>query len=167
VLRVESLREVISSWLAHLAAARCRKGQTMSSAVDGKAVRGAGVFALNIFTHDYWMLLDQFEVAQSKENELAVFRERVEEFLAKYPFVRIITMDAAFCEGKTMELLTKNNRLGIFQIKGNQKTALFDLERFFRRILHEVTPDYRETEKKWGLHRDPRSVGTPGPAVHS
>lgn len=168
VLPVESLRGAVSGWLAYLAEQRCHRSRPMTAAVDGKAVRGApGIHALNIFAHDYWMLLDQYEVAKSKENELTVFRERLEEFLARYPFVRILTMDAAFCEAKTMEALTSNNRLGIFQVKENQKTACFELERFFRRMLFEGSPDYREAEKKWGLHRDARAVGMPRAAAHS
>jgi hypothetical protein len=161
VLAIDALRQPLLSWLASLAELRRHKARPMVACVDGKTICGAGVHTLNIFAQDYWMLLDQIEVADGKGNEMTTLRERIEAFFAKYPFVRILTMDAMFCESETMEKLTKNNRLGIFQVKGNQPTAAFEVERIFRALLHGKTPDYQESEKKWGLHRDARGVGAP------
>lgn len=161
VLTVEALRQPLLAWLSSLAELRRHKARPIVACVDGKTICGAGVHALNIFAQDLWILLDQIEVPEGKGNEMTVLRDHMDSFFEKYPFVRILTMDAIFCETETMERLTKNNRLGIFQVKGNQPTAAFELERIFRSLLHGKTPDYKESEKKWGLHRDAGGMGSP------
>lgn len=166
VLPVETLRQVIARWLSSIAELRRHGVRPIAAAVDGKAIRGGGAHALNIFAHDLWQLLDQFEVEGIKDNEMTVFRCAMEDFLARYPFVKILTFDAIFCEQKTMEALTKNNRLGIFSVKENQPETFDRLWRWFHATLPKGAPDYREAEKKRGLHRDARTVGTPRSRRH-
>lgn len=158
VLPVESLRSVISLWLCELARMRRHGERPIAAAVDGKAVRGGGAYALNIFAQDFWQLLDQFEVQGSKENEMSAFRVVMEDFLTRYPFVRILSFDALYCEQKTMEALTKNNRVGIFQVKDNQPELADRLLRWYH-ALPKGTPGFRESEKKRRLHRHPNTVG--------
>ena len=156
-LPVESVRKAIADWLSHLVAAWCQKrGRSAAVCVDGKTLRGAGVHTLNIFVQDFWILLDQYEV-NAKANEMSAFRERLASFCERYPFVTILTFDALFCEQQTMGALTKNNRMGIFQVKDNQPETLFRLERWLA-ALPQAKPDAAETEKKWGLHRHARVV---------
>lgn len=135
----------------------------IAAAVDGKAIRGGGAYALNIFAHDFWQLLDQVEV-DSKQNEMGAFRDAMDGFLERYPFVRILTFDAIFCEQRTMEALTKNNRMGIFQVKENQPELANQLLRWYH-ALPKGTPGFRESEKKRGLHRHPVAMGSAGAAI--
>jgi hypothetical protein len=163
VLPVETLRKAIGAWLQELVRLRCEAGaRTCAVSVDGKAIRGAGVHTLNIFVQDFWVLLDSFEVSE-KANEMSAFRLQIEQFCERYPFVRILTFDALFCEQNTMQALSEHNRLGIFQVKENQPEALFRLQRFFS-AMPKNSPDFRETEKKRGLRRHPGAVGqSPSP----
>lgn len=165
VLPMEDVRAALSQWLLTLARLRSeRRGQGLCAAVDGKALRGAGVHTLNIFVHDLWTLLDQYEV-DVKANEMSAFRGRMDEFLGRYPFVKLLTFDAIFCEQKTMETLTRHNRMGIFQVKENQPEGLFRIERLFSAHLGG-SPDTESVEKKRGLHRDPKAVGSPAHACN-
>ena len=159
-LPVEDVRTALSAWLVSLARLHSeRRRQGLCATVDGKALRGAGVHTLNVFVHDLWTLLDQYEV-DVKANEMSAFRGRMEKFLKQYPFIRMLTFDAIFCEQKTMEILTRHNRMGIFQVKGNNPEGLFRIERLFSPLLGG-SPDTESAEKKWGLHRDPKAVGSP------
>jgi len=160
-LPLSALQGALCSWLAALAQARSR-GAALSASVDGKAVRGGRAHALNVFVQEYWLLLDQMEVLQGKESEMAVFRQKMEAFLARHPFLKILTFDAVFCERTTMEMLTRNNRLGIFQVKENQPETLDRLLRWFHGSLPKARPDLREVEKKRGLRRHTRGVGAQG-----
>lgn len=157
VLPVDAVRDAVGAWLRSLARLRCQaRGRQCAASVDGKALRGAGVHALNIFAQDFWVLLDSYEVA-AKTNEMSAFRARIGEFCERYPFVRILTFDALFCEQATMQALTERNRMGIFQVKDNQPEALQRLHRWFSPLAKDA-PDFRETEKKRRLHRHPRAV---------
>ena len=156
-LPIESVRKAIAEWLSRLVADWCQKrGRSAAVCVDGKTLRGAGVHTLNIFVQDFWVLLDQYEV-DVKANEMSTFRERLGTFCERYPFVTILTFDALFCEQQTMRALTKNNRMGIFQVKENQPETHFRLERWFA-ALPQAKPDAAETGKKWGLHRHARAM---------
>ena len=157
-LPMEDVRAALSAWLVSLARLHSeRRRQGLCATVDGKALRGAGVHTLNVFVHDLWTLLDQYEV-DVKANEMSAFRGRVEEFVRRYPFVRMMTFDAIFCEQKTMEILTRHNRMGIFQVKENQPEGLHRIERLFSPLL-AGSPDAESVGKKWGLHRDAKAVG--------
>lgn len=157
VLPVDTVRDAVGAWLRSLAALRCEaRGRECAASVDGKTLRGAGVHTLNIFVQEFWMLLDSYEVA-AKANEMSAFRARIGEFCGRYPFVRILTFDALFCEQATMQALTDRNRMGIFQVKDNQPEALQRLQRWFSPLPKDA-PEFRETEKKRGLHRHPRVV---------
>lgn len=164
VLKVETLREALSAWLGQLVQLRGeRRGRGICASVDGKALRGSGVHTLNVFVQDFWVLLDQYEVA-SKENEMSAFRERLDGFCKSYPFVTILTFDAMFCEQQTMRMLTENNRMGIFQVKENQPEGLRRLERWFA-AQPKGSPGYSGgAEKKRGLHRHPQSARCSAPA---
>jgi len=151
-LKIKPVRQAVVDWLESLALARLNRRKA-GVAVDGKSLRGTGHHMLNVFIHDYWMLLDQLEVGQ-KDNEMSAFRDGLESFLARYPFIRILTFDALFCEQKTMETLTRNNRMGIFQVKENQPEGLFRIQRWFARGLNSA-PGHRSVEKKRGLRNDP------------
>lgn len=158
VLPVATVREAVARWLAALADLHRRQDRAVVAAVDGKAVRGGGAYTLNIFAHDFFQLLDQLTVEGAKENEMSVFRAAMDDFLDRYPFVRILTFDAIFCEQKTMEALTRHNRMGIFQVKENQPETLFMIQRFFDKLLASK-PDDRVVEKKWRLRRHARHMG--------
>lgn len=165
VLPAEHVRAALSDWLRGLAQLRAqRRGQGLCASVDGKALRGAGVHTLNIFVQDLWTLLDQHEV-DAKANEMTVFRGRLESFLERYPFVRLLTFDAIFCEQRTMEALSRHKRTGIFQLKGNQPEGLARVERLLCPLL-ATPPDAEGVEKKRGLRRDPAGVGARAHARH-
>lgn len=157
-LSIDAVRTALSAWLCSLAKLRSeRRRQGLCAAVDGKALRGAGVHTLNVFVHELWTLLDQYDV-DVKANEMSAFRARLDEFVARYPFVKMLTFDALFCEQKTMETLTRHNRMGIFQVKDNQPEGLYRMERLFSPLLGG-SPDAESVEKKWRLHRDEKALG--------
>lgn len=163
VLPIASVRQPIVDWFELLLIAWARDRKTRA-AVDGKTMRGTGDHVLHIFVHDFWCLLDQLEVGE-KTNEMAGFRTALPAFLAKYPFLEILTFDALFCEQATMNLLTENNRMGIFQVKDNQPETLRRLERWFARQPKKA-PDFRGVEKKRGLRGDAGTLGGQRPRRH-
>jgi hypothetical protein len=133
VLTISSLRDALEQWLEALAAARAeRSKRPLVASVDGKALRATGQHVLNVFVQDWWRLLDMREVG-AKENELSAFGEALGEMLKKYPFLSIFTFDAMFAQHSVVEELTRNNRMGIFQIKDNQAETVRRLQRWFSR----------------------------------
>jgi len=152
-LPIESVRSVLAQWLEDLARLRIRRGV---GTVDGKALRGCGRHILNVFVQDYWCVLDMLEVSE-KKNELSAFEAEMDAMLQKYPFLQILTFDAMFSQHAVVEALTRHNRMGIFQIKDNQPETLRRLERWFH-ALPKDSCQVQETEKKWGLPRDPHAV---------
>lgn len=161
-LPIESVRRVFSQWLESLARLRIRRGV---ACVDGKALRGCGRHILNVFVQDYWSLLDMLEVAE-KKNELSAFQAELDNMLQKYPFLQVFTFDAMFTQHAVVEKLTRNNRMGIFQVKDNQSETLRRLERWFY-ALPKDSCQVQETEKKWRLHRDPHAMERCGAKRHS
>lgn len=163
VLPLEAVRLALSDWLRSMVeiwAGRRRQG--VSASVDGKMLRGAGVHVLNVFVHDLWVLLDQYEVT-SRGNEMSAFRTLLDEFLLRYPFVALLSFDAIFCDQQTMDALTRHNRRGLFQVKENQPEGLRRMERWFASVPKD-SPDTAGTEKKWGLHRHAQAVHAPLPS---
>ena len=133
-LPVAALREALGQWLSALAALRAERSKRgLVASVDGKALRGTGQHVLNIFIQDWWHLLDMREVAQ-KKNELSALNETLDEMLEKYPFLAIFTFDAMFAQHTVVEKLTRNNRMGIFQIKDNQAETHRRLQRWFAKL---------------------------------
>lgn len=161
VLPIASVRSVLAQWLEGLARRRIRRA---TATVDGKALRGCGRHILNVFVQDYWCLLDMLEVAE-KKNELSAFQAELEAMLRKYPFLAIFTFDAMFTQHAVVEALTRNNRMGIFQVKDNQSETVRRLERWFA-ALPKDSCQAQETEKKGRLHRDPQAVERPRAVGH-
>jgi hypothetical protein len=137
VLPVAALSEALGQWLTALAALRAeRSKRSLVASIDGKALRGTQQHVLNVFIQDWWHLLDMREVAE-KKNELSVLNATLDEMLEKYPFIGIFTFDAMFAQHAVVEKLTRNNRMGIFQIKSNQAETHRRLLRWFAALPRE------------------------------
>ena len=159
VLPVETLRQAMVCWLG--ACARRRAGQSpAAAAADGKAMRKSGVHVMHVFLQDYWQLIDLFEVAANK-NELSAFEDHLDGFLARHPWLSLLTFDALFCQRSVVKQLVGKGKKAIFQVKGNQKETLRRLRRHFS-PLAQAKPGHQSEEKKKQVGDLPGPVASPG-----
>jgi len=77
----------------------------------------------------------------------------------------MLTFDAIFCERRTMEMLSRHNRMGLFQVKDNQPEGLARIEHLFSPLLGGG-PDTRGVGKIRGPHRHPWAVGAQAHGGH-
>ena len=141
-LDVGALRGAVLDWLS--AGVEARKGAAAS--VDGKAMRGTADHYLHVFLQDYWRLVDLFEVGE-KKNEHSAFEGELDSFLARHPWISLLTFDAIFCQHTISEKLVRNGKKAIFQVKENQPETLRRLRRFFAAAPKDK-PDHQSEEKK-------------------
>lgn len=158
VLPVETLRQATLHWLG--ACARRCAGKSPAAAVDGKAMRKSGVHVMHVFLQDYWQLVDLFEVA-TKKNELSAFEDHLDGFLARHPWLSLLTFDAMFCQHSVIKKLVGNGKKAIFQVKRNHKETLQRLRRHFS-PLAQAKPDHRSEEKKKQVDHLPGPVASQG-----
>ncbi len=163
VLPLEDVTKALSDWLLGLVLRHAGRKNSLCASIDGKALRGSGVHAINVFVQDLWLLLDQHEV-DTKANEMSAFRARLDGFMERYPFLRMLTFDAMFCEQKTMDIIAAHGRMAVIQVKENQPEGLLRIQRLFSPL--PAAPDTEGTEKKWGLHRDPQVLGAASEPRH-
>ena len=100
------------------------------AAVDGKTAKqaldsnGRPLHMLNVFMHELQITIGQWSVGAEKSNEPTVLRRRIEELIANFPILKLLTGDAIFAQRPLAELLTSRGIDYLFQIEANQGDTL-------------------------------------------
>jgi hypothetical protein len=106
-LSLKDFRQAITAFFQCLLAEQ----SNLTVAADGKTSKqfhqadGKPVHLLNLFVHDLHLVLAEYAVHENKTNEASCFRQHAEEFFEKYPFVQLLTGDAAFLTRPLLEVL--------------------------------------------------------------
>jgi len=115
------------------------------AAVDGKTARGVGEHAVGLFLAEVGLALDHVPVGE-KKNELSAWRERLAGLAERYPWIEVLTFDAAYADRSLALALGEEGLSGLFRIKANQPETLRRLERLLS-PLPKNRPHHEETEK--------------------
>jgi hypothetical protein len=125
----------------------------LTAAVDGKTSKqfrladGGVLHMLNIFIHDFNLVLAQYSTKGDKTNESNCLKQHAEEFFEKYPFVQLLTGDAAFTNRPLMQVLKDLGKDYLFCVKGNQPTLLESIVQTFANVDWEAQ-EVQKIEKK-------------------
>jgi hypothetical protein len=109
----------------------------LTVAVDGKTSKqfhqadGEVIHMLNLFVHDFNVTLAQYSTKADKTNEEKCLRQHAEAFFESYPFVQLLTGDAAFTIRPLLQVLEDLGKDYLFCVKKNQPTVLESLEQSF------------------------------------
>jgi hypothetical protein len=150
--KVADFQAALNDWL---------RSQVVSSegvlAVDGKTSKqgddgGGPLHMLNAMVHDLRVVVGQWSASSEKTNEPTLLREKLRELLENYPMLHLITGDAIFAQRPLIQLIRKQNRDYLLQIKANQGDTLDAIENCFANAT-ERTPAAQTTEKKGVLMR--------------
>lgn len=146
------LTAVFEDWISELL-----QDKTFDVAVDGKACRGVvaegkpagkGLQLLNVFAHDIQVVLSQWPLA-NKKGEPTVLKDNLSDLVAKYPGLRLLTMDAAFSGRNLCQAIMDLHKDYLIRIKGNQPDIKDALELWFdEKLKKHVKPDAKTVEKK-------------------
>lgn len=148
---VQDIQGVLLAWLQSCGDEVLSEGVV---AVDGKTSKqgidsnGRPLHMLNAFVHDLQITIGQWSVGEEKSNEPTVLRRRLEELLANYPILKLLTGDAIFAQRPLAELLTAHGVDYLFQIEANQGDTLDALENCFAPVVDR--PPAAETVDKRG-----------------
>jgi hypothetical protein len=117
---VDQFRAALAGWLAELAAG----GWAVS--VDGKTSKqahdtpGHPIHVLNVFAHDLKLALADWPVGGGKATEPEVLKAHLDELLALYPSLRVLTGDALFCQRPLARAIVASGRGYVLAVKDNQ-----------------------------------------------
>jgi hypothetical protein len=118
---VTEFRAALAEWLAvalgdgDLAAAV--DGKTSKQARDG---RGDPIHMLNVFAHGAKLCLADWPVGDGKATEPEVLKAHLDELLAAYPALRVLTGDALFCQRPLARAIVTAGRDYVLAVKDNQ-----------------------------------------------
>ncbi len=158
--RVVEFQAALTIWLKNRLEESPTEGVV---AVDGKTAKqglddnGRPLHMLNAFVHDLQAVVGQWSTGAEKTNEPTLLRQHLQELLRAYPMLQLITGDAIFAQRPLAELICKENRDYLLQIKANQGDTLDALEHCFAQAS-ERSPAAETTEKK-GPFRKPVACG--------
>lgn len=138
--------------LARFLARMVRKGD--QAAIDGKALRGADDYVLSVFVNDICQVVWQEDVGE-KENELSCLERSIEEILSRYPNIRLLTGDAAFCHKSIARSAVEAKRDYFLQLKAPHTTDVGLAEEAFSQLRSQ--PPLDETTEKRGAQKGRRS----------
>ncbi len=122
-------------------------------AVDGKTAKqaldsnGRPLHMLNAFVHELQIAVGQWSVGAEKSNEPMVLRRRLEELIANFPVLRLLTGDALFAQRPLAELLNGRGIDYLFQIEANQGDTLDALTNCFAGVV-DRRPAAQTIDKK-------------------
>ena len=131
----------LGEFLARMVAAGSR------AAVDGKALRGAREYVLSVFVNDVCHVVWQEQVG-AKENELSSLERSLSSVLARYPGLRLLTGDAAFCHKSVARALVGARRDYLMQLKAPHSGDVALAKRAFEQLT--TAPALAETVEKRG-----------------
>ncbi|MEN6459116.1 MAG: ISAs1 family transposase [Thermoguttaceae bacterium] len=126
-LSLAEFREAFSRWLQSALADRQTR---WVAAIDGKtcsqglAADGSPVQMLNVFLQQMKLALDEWSVGGDKTNEPGSLQRHLDELLAAYPALGLLTGDAIFTQRPLLELLKTHGCDYLFQVKANQPDLL-------------------------------------------
>jgi hypothetical protein len=98
---VADVQAVFLTWLQTCGAELPAEGVV---AVDGKTAKqaidsnGRPLHMLNAFVHELQITIGQWSVGAEKTNEPMVLRRRLEELIANFPILKLLTGDAIFAQ---------------------------------------------------------------------
>jgi hypothetical protein len=146
---LQQFREAFAGWLVSLPQA----AGAATAAADGKTskqghdAQGEPVHMLNVFAHELGLCLAQFPVTGGKPTEPQTLKAGLAELIEHYPFLRLFTGDALFCQRPLASVILQADRDFLFAVKDNQPdlleailTSFLDAER--------REPDAKAVEKK-------------------
>jgi len=157
---LEQFRDVFARWLT----SRPQTAAAVTASVDGKTskqgldAQGDPIHMLNVFAHDLNLCLAQFPVTDGKPTEPQALKHGLRELLDHYPFLRLITGDALFCQRPLAQVLLEADRDFLFAVKDNQPELLEAIQTSFHNAA-EQTPDAKTVEKK-GSRSTPGGSGS-------
>ncbi len=117
---VDQLRAALAGWLAGLAAGG------PAAAVDGKTSKqahdapGHPIHVLNVFAHDLKLALADWPVGDGKATGPEVLKAHLDELLALYPSLRVLTGGALFCQRPLARAIIDAGRDYVLAVKDNQ-----------------------------------------------
>lgn len=159
--RVADFQTALAAWLQLCVTDRSTEGVV---AVDGKTAKqgvdegGSPLHMLHVFLHDLQVVVGQWSTGAEKTNEPTVLRRHLEELLAAYPMLRLVTGDAIFAQRPLAELVTRHGRDYLLQIEANQGDTLDALQHCFASAAQR--PPAVETLDKRGLSRKSANCGS-------
>jgi hypothetical protein len=127
----------------------------LTVAVDGKTSKqfhhadGHVIHMLNLFVQDFNVTLAEYSVNADKTNEEACLRQYAKDFFTRYPFVQLLTGDAAFCTRPLLQVLEDIGKDYLFCVKKNQPVVFESLEQTFAE-QDWSQPSAKMEEKKRG-----------------
>ena len=146
---LEQFRASFAAWLI----TRPQTAAAVVAAVDGKTSKqghdahGDPVHMLNVFAHEVGLCLAQFPVTDGKPTEPRALKGGLAELIEHYPFLRLFTGDALFCQRPPAHVILEADRDFLFALKENQPALLEAiLTSFHDAEQHE--PDAESVEKK-------------------
>ena len=146
---LEQFRDVFARWLT----SRPQTAAAITAAVDGKTSKqghdaeGDPIPMLNVFAHEVNLGLAQFPVTDGKPTEPQALKSGLNELLDHYPFLRLFTGDALFCQRPWAQVLLEADRDFLFAVKDNQPELLEAIKTSFHNAAEEP-PDAKTVEKK-------------------
>jgi len=129
--------------------------EELTVAIDGKTSKqfhqadGQVIHMLNLFVQDFNVTLAQYSTHEDKTNEENCFRQHAKDFFESYPFVQLLTGDAAFTTRPMLQVLEDLGKDYLFCVKKNQPTVLESLEQSFAEQDWNQ-PSAKKVEKKRG-----------------
>lgn len=140
-LSLKDFRQAMTAFFQCLLA----EHSNLTVAADGKTSKqfhqadGNPLPLLNLFVHDLNLVLAEYPVA--------------EEFFEKYPFVQLLTGDAAFLTRPLLEVLDDLGKDYLLCVKNNQPTVRESLEQTFADVdentpVEENKSAFQKIEKK-------------------
>ena len=148
-LSLKDFQQALSNFFRSLLAEQ----NNLTVAVDGKTSKqfhrkGGGVIhLLNLFVHDFNLTIAEFSVKGDKTNEANCLKQHAEAFFEKYPFVQLLTGDAAFTTRPLLQVLQDLGKDYLFCVKNNQPTLLESMVQTFADVDWE-NPHFQRQEKK-------------------
>jgi DDE_Tnp_1-associated len=167
---LEQSRDAFAAWLVTLP----RVADDGTVAADGKTskqghdAQGEPVHMLNVFAHRMGLCLAQFPVTGGKPTEPQALKAGLAELIEHYPFLRLFTGDALFCQRPLAGAILQADRDFLFAVKDNQPALLEAILTSFLDVERRQ-PDAKSVEKKgasctpddsgsWRARRSPTSA---------
>jgi DDE_Tnp_1-associated len=146
---LEQFRDAFAAWLVGLP----QTAKAATVAADGKTskqghdAQGEPVHMLDVFAHEMGLCLAQFPVTGGKPTEPQPLKAGLAELIEHYPFLRLFTGDALFCQRPLARAILEADRDFLFAVKDNQPGLL---EAILTRFLdaERRQPDAKSVEKK-------------------
>ena len=146
---LEQFRAAFAAWLR----TQPQTAEATAAAVDAKTskqghdAQGDPVHMLNVFAHQVGLCLAQFPVTDGKPTEPQALKAGLAELIEHYPFLRLFTGDALFCQRPLARVILEADRDFLFAVKENQPALLEAVLTSFH-DAERTEPDAKSVEKK-------------------